>query len=136
MSIHYGPTVVIPNPFGSPANGNSMAGDIISSPTIILDMYALSYGLSWTGTSPVGTVSVQGSNDYSQDAEGNVRNAGTWNVLTLNYAGSAVTSVPVTGNTGNGLIDVTATGIYAVRLIYTAVSGSGNLTVTMVAKVA
>ena len=61
-------------------------------------------------------------------------NPGTWNTLTLNYGGAAVTSVPVSGNTGNGMIDVTATGIYAIRLIYTAGSGTGSLTVTMVAK--
>ena len=136
MSYHYGPTVVIPNPLGSPANGNSMAGNITSSPTIILDMYALSYAASWVGTSPVGTISVQGSNDFSVNAEGAIMNAGTWNTLTLNYGGSAVTSIPVSGNSGNGLIDVTATGIYAIRLMYTATSGTGNLTVTMVAKVA
>jgi|ERR1700677_1267942 len=134
MSTHYGPTVVIPNALGSPANGNSMAGNIISSPTIILDMYSGSYGLSWTGTSPVGTVSVEGSDDFSVNAEGNVMNAGTWNVLTVNYLGTAVQTIPISGNTGNGLIDITATGIYAVRLIYTAGSGTGNLVVTMVAK--
>jgi hypothetical protein len=134
MPYHYGPRIVIPDPGGIPANGNSMAGNITSLPVVILDLYALSYALSWTGTSPVGTVSVQGSNDYSVNAEGAVMNAGTWNTLTLNYGGSAVTTVPVTGNTGNGLIDVTATGIYAVRLIYTAGSGTGSLTVTMVAK--
>lgn len=136
MSTHYGPTVVIPNALGSPANGNSMAANITSSPTVILDMYALSYGLSWTGSTPIGTVSIQGSNDFLLNAEGFVMNAGTWNTLTVNYNGSPVTTVPVTGNTGNGLIDVTATGIYAIRLIYTATSGTGSLTVTMVAKVA
>lgn len=134
MPYHYGPRIVIPDPGGNPANGNSMAGNIISLPVVILDLYALSYGLSWTGTSPVGTVSVQGSNDYLLNPEGAVMNAGTWNTLTLNYGGSAVTTVPVTGNTGNGMIDVIATGIYAVRLIYTAGSGTGSLTVTMVAK--
>lgn len=134
MPYHYGPRIVIPDPGGTPANGNSMAGNIISLPVIILDLYALSYGLSWSGSSPVGTVSVQGSNDYSQNAEGAVQNAGTWNTLTLNYGGSAVTTVPISGNTGNGLIDLVATGVYAIRLIYTATSGTGNLVVTMVAK--
>jgi hypothetical protein len=111
-----------------------MSGNITSSPTVILDMYALSYGLSWAGTSPVGTVSIQGSNDFSQNAEGAVMNAGTWNTLTVNYNGAPVTTIPVSGNTGNGIIDVLGTGIYAVRLIYTATSGTGSLTVTMVAK--
>ena len=111
-----------------------MAGNITSLPVVILDLYALSYGLSWTGSSPVGTISVQGSNDFYQNPEGGIQNAGTWSTLTLNYGGSAVTSIPISGNSGNGVIDVTATGIYAVRLIYTATSGTGSLTVTMVAK--
>lgn len=131
---HYGPQIVIPNALGSPANGNSMATNITSSPTIVQDMYAMSYSLSWTGTSPVGTVSVQGSNDFALNADGTVKTAGTWNTMTLNYGGSAVTTVPVTGNTGNGMIDIVATGIYAVRLIYTAGSGTGSLTVIMNAK--
>ena len=66
MPYHYGPRIVIPDPGGTPANGNSMAGNIISLPVVILDLYALSYGLSWTGSSPIGTVSVQGSNDFLQ----------------------------------------------------------------------
>lgn len=134
MGYHYGPRIVIPDPGGTPANGNSMAGNITSLPVVILDLYALSYGLSWTGSSPVGTVSVQGSNDFLQNAEGAVMNVGTWNSLVLNYGGSAVTTVPISGNTGNGIIDVVATGIYAIRLIYTATSGTGSLIVTMVAK--
>jgi len=97
-------------------------------------MYAGSYALVWSGTSPVGTVSIQGSNDFALNAEGGVAVAGTWNTLTVNYNGSAVTTIPVTGNTGNGIVDITATGIYAIRLIYTAGSGTGNLTVTMNAK--
>lgn len=134
MPYHYGPQIVIPSPQGSPPNGNDMSGNIISSPTIVQDMYAGSYGLKWAGVSPVGTVSVQGSNDFALNAEGGVANAGTWNTLTLNYLGTAVTIIPISGNTGNGLIDIIATGIYAIRLIYTAASGTGNLTVIFNAK--
>lgn len=82
----------------------------------------------WTGTSPVGTISIQGSNDFSLNNALNPYNSGTWNTLTLNYGGSAVTTIPISGNSGNGIVDVTATGIYAVRLVYTAGSGSGTLT--------
>jgi hypothetical protein len=134
MPYHYGPTIVIPNALGSPANGNSMAGNIISSPTIVQDMYAMSYGVVWSGTAPVGSVSVEGSNDFSLNPEGQIQNAGNWNIMTLNYNGSAVTSVPISGNSGTGLIDIVATGIYAVRLIYTATSGTGSLIVTLNAK--
>jgi hypothetical protein len=134
MPYHYGPQIVIPNPQGTPANGNSMATNITSSPTIVQDMYAMSYALVWTGVTPIGTVSIQGSNDFSLNAEGQVANPGTWNTMTVNYGGAAVTVIPVTGNTGNGLIDIVATGIYAIRLIYSATSGTGTMIVTMNAK--
>jgi hypothetical protein len=112
-----------------------MAANIISSPFILNGQAGCSFGFSWTGTSPVGTISIQGSNDYSIAQISNVTNPGTWNTLTLNYNGSAVTTVPVSGNTGNGLIDLNFTSVYAVRAIYTAVSGSGNLTATLFCKV-
>ncbi len=112
----------------------SMAADITSSPTILQSLTKVSYGLSWSGTSPVGTVSVQGSNDYALNAEGGVLNAGTWTSLTLNVNGTPSSTVAVTGNTGTGIVDL-ETGIYALRLIYTAGSGVGSLTVTINGKV-
>lgn len=89
----------------------------------------ISYALSWAGTSPVGAASVQVSNDYSVNTAGIVVNAGTWTTLTL----SAPTTI--SGNTGNGFIDVDATAAYAMRLIYTATSGTGTLQVVANAKV-
>lgn len=129
------PSIVIPSPGGSPVNGNSMAANITSAPTVIQKLSMLSYGLSWTGSSPVGTVSVQLSNDFSLDAEGRVLNAGTWNTALLNYNGTQVTTIPITGSTGSGLIDIVLTAAYAIRLIYTAGSGTGALTVTANGKV-
>lgn len=95
----------------------------------------ISYGLSWSGTSPVGTVSIQVSNDYALDPNGGVENAGTWNTASLNYNGAVVTTIPISGNTGNGFIDVLETAGYAIRLIYTSASGTGSLTATVVGKV-
>jgi len=112
-----------------------MAANITSAPTVIQKLSMLSYGLSWTGSSPVGTVSVQLSNDFSLDAEGRVLNAGTWNTALLNYNGTQVTTIPITGSTGSGLIDIVLTAAYAIRLIYTAGSGTGALTVTANGKV-
>jgi len=112
-----------------------MAANITSSPTIMQSLSILSYSFSWTGTSPVGTISIEASNDYSLNPNGTVNNAGTWNVMTVNYQGSAVTTVPVSGNTGIGFIDISPTGAYAVRAIYTAGSGTGNLTATVNGKV-
>lgn len=136
MSNFAGPIVVIPSPQGSPANGNSMAGNIISSPQILNELAGCSFSFSWTGTSPVGTIKLQGSNDYGVPmVNGKISNPGTWNDLTVNYGGSPVTEIAITGNSGNGIIDVTITAIYAVRAVYTATSGTGNLIATLFCKV-
>jgi hypothetical protein len=95
----------------------------------------MSYGISWSGTSPVGTISVQVSNDYSVGANGKQSNAGTWNTITFNQNGSAVSSFAVSGNTGNGFLDIDQMGAYAIRLIYVATSGVGQLQVTYNGKV-
>lgn len=122
-------------PYAVISKGN-MAGSLTSSVTIIQKISMLSYHYSWTGASPVGSISVQVSNDYSIDVQGNVVNAGTWDTLTFLSAGSLVTSFSVSGNTGNGGADVFQTGFYAIRTLYTAVSGTGTLTATINGKVA
>lgn len=129
------PETVIPSAQGSPANGSSMAGNITSAPTVLAQKTVCSYSYSWTGTSPVGTISVQSSNDFSLNAMGGVANSGTWNTMTFNSGGSAVSSLAVSGNTGNGQIDITMTGVYAIRTVYTFSSGTGTLNATIVAKV-
>ena len=122
-------------PFAVVTNGD-MSGSITSAVTIVQQLSMISYGYSWSGTSPVGTISIQASNDYSVDAGGTVKNAGTWNTLTVESGGSAVSSVALTGNTGNGLIDVVQTAGYALRTVYTRTSGTGTLQVIVNAKVA
>ena len=114
----------------------SMSGNLTSAVTIISGISMLSYGFSWVGTSPVGTVSVQVSNDYALDVTGAVANAGTWNTLTLNVGGTPATTVAVSGNTGNGGVDIFQTGFYAIRCIYTRASGTGTLQATIAGKVA
>ena len=130
------PEIVIPASQAQPPNDSSMATTIISAPTIVQKLSMVGYGLSWTGTSPVGTASIQVSNDYSQYADGSVNNPGTWTTMPVQYNGTTVTSVPVTGNTGNGFIDVDLTAAYAIRLVYTASSGTGTLQVIINGKVA
>ena len=137
---NFAPYVVIPNALGSPANGNSMAGNITSAPTVVSRLSMINYACVWTGSSPVGTISVQASDDFALNAEGNVEVAGTWNTLPLSYWNGTTTStvqaIPISGSTGNGMIDVATAGFYAVRLVYTATSGTGALIVTINAKVA
>lgn len=132
-----GPYLVIPNAQASPASTGSMATSITSAPTIVRGVSQISYQVVWSaGSTPIGAISLQGSNDYSIDAMGNVKNAGTWTTLTFNYNGTPVSSVPVTGNSGSGMIDIGSTGMYAMRIVYTRTSGSGTLAVTLNAKVA
>jgi len=130
------PQIVIPSPQGSPANGASMAANITSAPTILQSLTGISYSLSWTGSSPVGTASVQVSNDFSLNPNGTVNNAGTWTTLELQVNGSPVSSIPVSGNTGTAFIDIQKTMAYAIQLVYTAASGTGTLQAICVAKVA
>lgn len=106
-------------PFPVITNGN-MATSLTSKPTIKSNMSMISYSVSWTGSSPVGAMTVQVSNDYSENADGTVRTAGTWNTVPLSVAAT------VSGNTGNGFIDITS-GAYAVRLVYTRTSGTGTM---------
>lgn len=97
--------------------------------TVIDDLSMISYSYLWTGSSPVGTVLVQVSNDYSKNADGTTRNPGTWNTLPLS------TTPSVSGNTGNGGIDIDANAFFAIRTVYTAISGTGTLNVNVVSKV-
>jgi hypothetical protein len=113
-----------------------MGANITSDPTVMQSLTLASYSVSWTGTLVVGAFSVQASNDFSIDPEGRVQNAGTWNTLTLNYGGSPVTSIPVSGGSGTGFIDLDPTAAYAIRLVYTRTSGTGTMTATIVGKVA
>lgn len=130
------PNIVIPSAQAAPVNSGDMSANITSAPTVLQSISQVCYSVSWAGTSPVGTVSVQASNDYAINANGQVENAGTWATMTLQYNGSAVTSIPVTGNSGNGLIDITDTAAYAIRLVYTAGSGTGTLQAIVSGKVA
>jgi len=114
-------------PYPVITNGD-MSGDITSDVTIIQNLSLIGYDISWTGSSPVGVMSVQVSNTYSLNSDGTVKNSGNWTTLTLS------TPANVSGNTGNGFIDVDLTGANAIRLVYTRTSGTGTLNATIAAK--
>ncbi len=109
-------------------NGD-MSGNLTSKVTIIQNMSELSYDISWTGSSPVGVASVQVSNTYTQNADGSVRNAGNWNTIPLDN------STNISGNSGNGFIDIDSIGAFAVRLVYTFGSGTGTMNAVITGKV-
>lgn len=106
-----------------------MSGSITSKITIIQQLSLISYSISWSGASPVGSVVVEVSNDYTQEADGSVRNPGIWNALPLDSATS------VSGNSGNGFIDIDLNSGYALRLRYVSTSGTGTMQAIVSAKV-
>lgn len=116
------------NPYPVILNGD-MSGNLTSKVTIIQKLSLISYSFSWAGTTPVGSIIVEVSNDYSDDGSGTVSNAGTWNTLPLDAA------TAVSGNTGNGFIDVELNAGYALRVRYARVSGTGTLQAIVSAKV-
>lgn len=90
----------------------------------------ISYHYQWVGTSPVGDVVVEVSNNYAQDASGVVKNAGTWDELPLSDATS------VSGNSDSGGVDIDANAFYAIRTRYIRTSGTGTMNITVAGKVA
>ncbi len=116
--------------------GNMASTSITSDPTVLQSLSCISYEVSWTGSTPVGTLALQISNTYKLDAAGATGAVGTWTAVPLDVNGAYATSIPITGNTGNGFIDVTLQAGYAARLVYTKGSGTGTLTATFCGKVA
>jgi len=114
-----------------------MAANILSLPTLLNSLTKINYSVSWVGTSPVGTISVQASNDYSLTANGGIiAGTGTWDLLPLDVSGSLLTAIPISGNSGQGMIDISSLAAGAVQLIYMFTSGTGTLTATFCGKVA
>jgi hypothetical protein len=116
-----GPTVL--------ANAVSMSSSVATKPLIIQMESMAAFSLVWTG-SPVGTFALETSDDYSLDASGEVKNAGTWNALPLSETPTAA------GTSGNDFINASSLAGYAVRVKYNYTSGTGSLTVVANAKVA
>ena len=113
-------------------NAVSTATSITGPATNINTIPGISYDISWTGTT-TGTLAVQVSNTYTQDNNGNVVNAGNWNTLpTSSFTGTY--PIPA-GSPGNGFLDVIGTEAAWCRLVYTAASGTGTMTVVAAAKV-
>lgn len=115
-------------------NGD-MSANITSQVTILQSITGVAYAVSWSGSTPVGTLSVQVSNDYSLNQSGTVQNTGTWTTIYLNVNGTPATTIAVSGNTGSGVADIEKTMVYAIRLIYTAGSGTGTLNAVINGKV-
>lgn len=105
----------------------SMAGDVTSEVSVLPEISLVSYTFSWSGTSPVGVLRVQVSNDYALDARGEVSSEGNWANISFLTGISFAASVAVSGNTGTANIILPPCGAYAFRTVYTRTSGTGTL---------
>lgn len=117
-------------------NGD-MSGNLTSSVSVIPQVTVGSYAYSWSGSSPVGYITIEVSNDYAPGGiDGKAANAGTWTPIYFTVNGSSVTNqAAVSGNSGTGFIEW-STAAYAVRTKYTFTSGTGTLQAYINAKVA
>ena len=116
-------------------NAVSMATNQIGV-TFLKSMSVISYDISWTGTSPLGTITIEVSNSYKANPDGSTAVAGHWNAVPFqNSTGTIVQAIAVSGNTGSAFIDIRITGAEAIRIVYTATSGTGSLTAIISGKV-
>jgi hypothetical protein len=92
-----------------------MSGSLTSKVSDISGFDNVAVQLVWTGT-PTGTFAVQGSLDYNPQLA-----TGTWTALTLSSSPAAA------GSASNVLLDLNQLSFPWIRVVYTAVSGSGTL---------
>lgn len=81
----------------------------------LLDNYSVQS--VWSGTTPVGTVTIEVSNDHQENG-GVVTNAGTWTAMT------SPAQLAVSGNTGNGLQECNNRSFAWVRVNFAKTSGT------------
>lgn len=105
------------------AGNTTMASSFVSDPFNLFSIYAYSVQVNWSGgSSPIGSFSLQGSNDPANS-----------NIILPNNAPvnwTTITSSPqtISGTPGSILYDVTECSYRWFRLVYTAVSGTANIT--------
>lgn len=99
-------------------SAGSMAGNITSTETICKQVDNVGLLVEWSGTSPVGTITVEVANGDSG-----------WSALDFG------TPISITGNSGNLNININQIPFEKIRTVYTRSSGTGTLNITLAAKV-
>src|ERR1700677_1339676 len=100
----------------------SMTTNVTSTVVETRNQDNIGFQLNWTGT-PVGTFSFQVSMDYFQDLNGNVVNPGNWTTLPVTPA------ITAAGSANTAYVDINQTSSPYMRVVYTAGSSTGTLTV-------
>lgn len=97
-----------------------------TTPTSVINLDKASIRVNWTGVSPVGTLVVQARNTAVDAA---LAPAGDWFALDFGAP------IDISGNSGEHLLIFNELPHNELRLVYTATSGTGNLTAMLSAKV-
>jgi hypothetical protein len=108
---------------GSSLVGTSLASSFNSDPQNLFAVYAYSIQIVWSGGAvPVGAFTLQASDDPGES------NIILRDNAPVNWTTIASTSQSVSATPGSILYDVPACSYRWVRLVYTATSGSANIT--------
>ena len=100
----------------------AVSGNVTSSATNVFSKDNVVIQLLWDGTL-AGSFDVQVSVDYSKDT-----GVGTWDSLPFSPTPAA------TGSPGHWTIDLNQLGSVYIQVVFTYVSGAGNLTSTIAGK--
>ncbi len=101
----------------------SLAASFNTDGINLISIYAYSVQVSWSGgTAPVGTFTLQGSNDSGDAGSGQAV------VQPTNWTTVTGSSQSISGSPGSILYDVTECSYRWFRLVYTATSGSATIT--------
>jgi hypothetical protein len=108
-------------------DAGSMAGNISSTATNVRNMDMVTFFVEWTGNDPIGYLSFQ----YVEKESINPA-LETWKTI---YLGPGVGNlIPINLDSGSHTVLFTMVPFVKIRAIYTASSGTGNLTVTITGK--
>lgn len=105
-------------------NAVSMAATITSSPDNVEFLDNIGLQITWTSSNAVGTITIEGSNNYNQNL-----GSGTWFALTF----APVLAQPASNNGDYG-VSINQFPWAWIRVVYTRSSGTGTLTAVLSAK--
>lgn len=101
-----------------PMDAADISGNVESTVVNLINMDKAAFHVTWTGTSPVGTLAVKAKNGEDDSF----------------YDLDSLDAISITGNSGEHVIMLLEISFTEVKLVYTSSSGTGSMTVNMTAK--
>lgn len=104
-------------------DSQDISGSVISAQTSVHNLDKASIHVVWSGSSPVGELKVEATNDNPENPNA------VWREVVF------ATAITISGSSGDHDIVFNELPFNAIRLQYTSTSGSGTLNATLSAKV-